>query len=201
MWQCTISKSGFVGPKWQKNIQYCSLAGLGRTTTLRAQGWRGFNDITGSGASWGWQHHGLGEDDGAMGPGTAWVNIVVRSGMELSAQRHGLGEDNVVVGSGTASWAWGQRLCGQRRHWLESGKMAVHKGAWPWLRTTTQRLWGGLDNGAEALGRTQRWHELRGGQRRRGVQGNFWWESLVAWRREWKPPRFRVCKGHAIVYL
>jgi hypothetical protein len=46
---------------------------------------------------------------------------------------HGLGEDDVVAGSGTTSWAWGRHLCCR-----------------PWSGMMTQRLRGGLDNGAEA---------------------------------------------------
>jgi hypothetical protein len=74
----------------KKNIQYCSLVGLGRMTVLRALG-----------------HRGLGEDDGAMGKGTAQVDGVMDSGMTPGAQHHRIGEDNVVAGSRTASWAWG----------------------------------------------------------------------------------------------
>jgi hypothetical protein len=36
-----------------------------------------------------------------------------------------------------------------------SGKMAAHKGARPWSGTMAQRLQGGLDDSAEALGRTR----------------------------------------------
>jgi hypothetical protein len=84
----------------KKNI-HCSLAGLGRTMALQTQGRHEVNDIAGSG------RRGLGEDDDAVGLGTAWVIGVVSLGTVRGAQRHGLGEDNVVVGSGTASWAWG----------------------------------------------------------------------------------------------
>jgi hypothetical protein len=102
------------------------------------------------------------------------------SGMAPGAQRHELGEDDVVAGSGTASWAWGRRLRGRWHHRLRSGKMETRKGARPWSGTMVQRLWGGLDDGAAALGKTRRWHEIHGGRRRRGLHGNFRREILAA---------------------
>jgi hypothetical protein len=105
----------------KKNIQ-CCLAGLGRMTTLRAQGRRGFDGIMGS------ERHGIGEDDDAVGPGMAQVIGVVGSRMMRSAQHRELGEDDVVTGLGTASRAWGRGLHGRWRHWLGPGKMAVCKG-------------------------------------------------------------------------
>jgi hypothetical protein len=80
----------------KKNIQ-CSLAGLGSTTALRAQGRCGFDGVEGSGCCW------LGEDDCTTDLGTAWVVGVVGSRMAWGAQRRGLGEEDVVVGLGTAS--------------------------------------------------------------------------------------------------
>jgi hypothetical protein len=100
-------------------------------------------------------HHGLGEDDGAMGPGIVQVDGVTGSGTASGAQRRGLREDNIVAGSRTASWAWRQHLCGQRHHWLRSGKMAACKGARLWSRTTARRLRGGLDDSVEAPRRTR----------------------------------------------
>jgi hypothetical protein len=79
---------------------------------LRAQGRRGFDGVAGSTESRGQRRRGLGEDDGAVGLGTAWVDSVMGSRMVSGAQCHGLGEDNVVAGSGTASRAWGRHLCG-----------------------------------------------------------------------------------------
>jgi hypothetical protein len=38
---------------------------------------------------------------------------------------------------------------------LGSGKMATHKGAQPWLGTMARWLWGGLNDGTEAPGRTR----------------------------------------------
>jgi hypothetical protein len=58
----------------KKNIQ-CNLAGLGRTTALRAQGRHGFDSVTGSG------RHGLREDDDAVDPGTARLIDVTVWGM------------------------------------------------------------------------------------------------------------------------
>jgi hypothetical protein len=164
----------------KKNIQCCSLAGLGTTTALRAQGWCGL---------WGVVCLRMARVDGIASSVTA-----------PGAQRHRLREDNVVVGLRTASRAWGRCLCGRRHHWLRSGKMAAHKGARLWSRTMTWRL-RGLNNGVEAPGRTQRWRELQGGRRWRGLHGNFWREILTAWRHEWKPPGIRVYKGRATVYL
>jgi hypothetical protein len=51
----------------RKNIQYCSLAGLGRITVLQAQGRRGLDDVMGSRASraqGGGQRSGPGDDAG-----------------------------------------------------------------------------------------------------------------------------------------
>jgi hypothetical protein len=62
--------------------------------------------------SWALGHHGLGEDDDIVCPGTARVDDIVGSRTAPGAQCHGLGEDNVVVGLGMASWTWGRRLCG-----------------------------------------------------------------------------------------
>jgi hypothetical protein len=59
------------------------------------------------------------------------------------------------MGSGTASWAWGRCLCGQRRHRLGLGKMAAHKGASTMVGNDGAETPGGLDDGAEAPGRTQ----------------------------------------------
>jgi hypothetical protein len=121
---------------------------------LRAQRRQGFDRVMGFGASQGRRCRGLGEDDGAAGPGMVWVDGVACSGTAPGAQRRGLREDNVVVGSGTTSRAWGRRLRGQRRHRLGSGKMAACKGDRPWSVTTVRRLWVGLDNGAEVPGRS-----------------------------------------------
>jgi hypothetical protein len=137
-----------------ENIQ-CSLAGLGRMTAFRAQGQRGINGIAGSRASRGRPHHMLGEDDDAVGPGTARVDSVMGSGTAPGAQHHGLGEDNVVAGSGMVSRAWGWRLRGRWCHRLGSRKMAARRGAQPWLGMTAWRLWGGLDEGEEAPARTR----------------------------------------------
>jgi hypothetical protein len=104
----------------KKNIQ-CSLAGLGRTTVLWAQGRHEFDGVVGS------VRCGLKEDDNTAGPGTAWVLDTVGSRMVRGVQHRGLGEDNVVACSGTTSRAWGQGLHGQRRQWLGSGKMAARK--------------------------------------------------------------------------
>jgi hypothetical protein len=70
----------------------------------------------------------LGEDDGAMGPGKAWVIGVASSRTTQGAQHRGLGEDDVVAGSGMASRVWGQGLRGERHHRLGSGNMAACKG-------------------------------------------------------------------------
>jgi hypothetical protein len=85
----------------------------------------------------------------------AWVDGVAGSRTTSGAQHRGLGEDNIVAGSGTTSRAWGRHMRGRRCHQLESGKMAARKGARPWSGTTTRRLRGGLNDGAEAPGRTR----------------------------------------------
>jgi hypothetical protein len=77
-----------------------------------------------------------------------WVDGITGSGTTWGAQHHGLVEDDVVAGSETASQAWGWRLRGRRCYRLQSGKMAVRKGPWPWSGTTVRRLQGGLDDGA-----------------------------------------------------
>jgi hypothetical protein len=115
--------------------------------------------------------HGLREDDGATGPGMAWVDGVMVSGMARGAQRRGLGEDNNGMSSGIVMWAWGHRMCGRQRHWLGSGKMAAYKGARPWSGTTAWRLQRGIDDGGEAPRRTRRRCELH---------GNFQLEILAA---------------------
>jgi hypothetical protein len=165
----------------KKNIQYCSLAGSGRTMALRAQGRCGFDGITGSSASWGRRHRGLREDDGVAGPVTVWVDCVTGSGTAPDAQHHGLRENNVVVSSRTVSWASGRCRRGRWHHRLMSGKMAARKGARSWSGTTVHRLWGGLNDGTETPRRMRRWHRLcRGGRRLRGLQGNFQQEIFVA---------------------
>jgi hypothetical protein len=90
----------------KKNIQYCSLVGLGSTTVLWAQGWCGFHNVTGSRVLRGRRCHRLREDDGTAGPGTVWVYDVASSGMTLGIQHHGLGEDNILAGLGMALRAW-----------------------------------------------------------------------------------------------
>jgi hypothetical protein len=72
-----------------KNIQ-CSLAVMGRTMELRAQGWRGIDGVAG------YRYCGLREDDDATEPGMVW-----------GAQCHGLGEDDIVASLEMASQAWG----------------------------------------------------------------------------------------------
>jgi hypothetical protein len=57
----------------------------------------------GSTASWALGRCGLGEDDGATGPGTARIDRITDSVTEPGAQRHELREDNIVAGSGMAS--------------------------------------------------------------------------------------------------
>jgi hypothetical protein len=57
---------------------------------------------------------------------------------------------------GTTSWAWGRCLRGRLHHQLRSGKMVARKRARPWSKMMARRLWGGLDDDAEAPGRT-RW--------------------------------------------
>jgi hypothetical protein len=125
----------------KKNIQYCSLAGLGRTTALWAKGRRGFDGVAGFGALHGRWLRGLREDDGAAGLGIARVD-------SAGAQRRGLGEDNVVACSGMASRASERHL----RHRLGSGNVAVHKGAWPWSGMMVWMLWGGLDDDTRSEG-------------------------------------------------
>jgi hypothetical protein len=123
----------------KKNIQ-CSVAGLGRTKALRAQGRHWFDGVTSSGTSQGRRHHRLEEDGSVVGPGTARVDGIVGSGTTWGAHRHELGKDDGVAGLGMASQAWGRRLRGRWRHRLGSGKMTAHKGARPWSKTTTWRL-------------------------------------------------------------
>jgi hypothetical protein len=89
---------------------------------LRAQEWRRFDGVVGSG------HHGPGEDDGIADPGRVWVVGYVGSGIEQGAQRCSLREDDVVAGSGIALWAWGRGLHCRWRHRLGSGKMVARKG-------------------------------------------------------------------------
>jgi hypothetical protein len=83
--------------------------------------------------------------------------------MASGAQRRGLGEDDIVAGSKTVSRAWGRCLHGRRLHRLGSEKMTARKGARPWSGMMTQRLWGGLNDGAEVSERTQQRHGLWGG--------------------------------------
>jgi hypothetical protein len=135
IWQCSISKLGFVGPKWLRKKQ-CSLAGSRRRMALWARGGRWcceLKDGIGSTASWALGHHG---DDGIAGSGrtkTLWAH-----------ERCG----------SMASWAWGWRLRGLWCHRLRSRKMAAHKGALTMVG----------NNGAEAPRRTRWWHGLRGGR-------------------------------------
>jgi hypothetical protein len=89
---------------------------------LRAQEWREFDGVAGSG------HHGLGEDDGIAELGRVWVVGYVGSRIEQGAQRCRLREDDVVAGSGIASWAWARGLHCRWRHRLRSGKMVARKG-------------------------------------------------------------------------
>jgi hypothetical protein len=174
MWQCSISKLGFMGPKWQRKIY--------NIIFLRAWGGRwhwglrdsvGFDSVVGSRALYGWQHRGLREDNDVAGPETMRVDGVVGSRTTLRAHRRGLREDNVVVGSRTVSWAWGRCLCGRRRLRLGSGKMTSHRGARPWMGNTARRLRGELDDGAEASGKSRQWHRFRGSQRWYRLHGNF----------------------------
>jgi hypothetical protein len=102
----------------------------------------------------------LREDDGVAGLGTVRVVGVTGSGTASGAQHRRLSDDNVVVNSGTTSRAWGWHLRGRQCHWHVPGKMATRKGARPWSGETTWKPRGGLDDGSEALGRTQRWHGL-----------------------------------------
>jgi hypothetical protein len=113
-----------------------------------ARGGRGIDDVPGSRTSCSQWRPGLREDDSAVGPGMAWLGSIAGLGTAWGAQRHGLGEDNIFVGSRTASQAWGWH------HRLGSGKMATRKGARSWSGMMVRRLQG-LDDGAEALGRTQ----------------------------------------------
>jgi hypothetical protein len=112
------------------------------------------------------RHHGLGEDDSAVGPRMTWVDDIVGLGTVSGAQHLGLSEDDVVAGSGTASWAWVQRLRGRRCHQLGSGRgrwwciKGLNRGWERWCESSGEdsmmvwRLRGGLDDGAEAPGRT-----------------------------------------------
>jgi hypothetical protein len=96
----------------KKNIQYCSLAGLGRMTALLAQGQCGFDSVVGSRASRRRWRRRLREDDGVAGLGTAWVNGVVGSGrptlLWAQLRSRGLGDGACVVdgitGSGQGRW-------------------------------------------------------------------------------------------------
>jgi hypothetical protein len=63
----------------KKNIQ-CSLASLGRMMALRAQGWHGFDGVTGSGTSRGRWRRRLKEGDDAAGLGTPRVDGVMGLG-------------------------------------------------------------------------------------------------------------------------
>jgi hypothetical protein len=60
----------------KKNVQ-CSLVGMGRMMALRAQGRHGFDSVPCPETSRGRQRHGLGEDDGAVGPGMVQVNNIM----------------------------------------------------------------------------------------------------------------------------
>jgi hypothetical protein len=123
-----------------------------------ARGGRGIDDVPGSRTSCSQWRPGLGEDDSAAGLGMARLGSIAGLGTAWGAQRHGLGEDNIFAGSRTTSQAW------RWHHRLGSGKMAMRKGARPWTGTTAWRFRGGLDDGMEASGRTQRWNGLRGGR-------------------------------------
>jgi hypothetical protein len=176
MWQCSIPKSGFVGPKWQRKI-HCSLAALGRMIAFWAQGWHSFDGVTCFGC------RRLGEDDGTAVLGTAWVDGIACSGTARGAQRRGLGEDDVVAGSGMMSRAW-DGAC------VVDGVTISGQGRWRRLSVSTMvgndgaELRGGLDDGVggsgedsattQALGRSTMVRALG-----KFSAGNF--DSLTAW--------------------
>jgi hypothetical protein len=108
----------------RKNIQ-CSLAGMERTTALRAQGQCGFDGIVGFGTLQGQQHRRLKEDDGLWARGRrglmaswAWEQRRVHSVMGLRRVMllqprqwcYRLGDGACVVdgvtGSGLGGWRW-----------------------------------------------------------------------------------------------
>jgi hypothetical protein len=91
----------------KKNIQYCSLAGLGRTTTLWDQGQRRFNGIEGSGRTTALQAQGWRGSTASWAQEWHQVHSVAGSGrtMLLRAQerRRGVGDGACVVDGITGS--------------------------------------------------------------------------------------------------
>jgi hypothetical protein len=138
IWQCSIWKSGFVGPKWQRKIYNVALRARG--------GWQrcGLGDSAGSMTSWALGHRG---DDGTAGLGTTLVNDVVGTTMAWGAQRHGLREDDVVAGSRTASRDWDDACMVDGSTGSGQGRWQHIKGPQSWSGMTVWRLQGGLDDG------------------------------------------------------
>jgi hypothetical protein len=144
-----------------ENIQ-CSLAGLRRMTALLAQGRHGFDGVTGSRTSWGWQRRGLREDDSVR---KAWGCI----GSQAQGGGRGLRDGTCVVVGVTVlgQWRWRRKKgldCG--REWWCRGSGEDSTMAW--------RLRGGLDNdmGSGEL------HDGVGSKEIFG--GNFWQPNYIS---------------------
>jgi hypothetical protein len=150
MWQCSISKLGFVGPKWQRKIYNVALWAWGGRLCC------GLRDGTGLMVSWALGHRRIREDDSTAGPGMARVDGITSSGMAPSAQRrelgrttllwaqerrHGLGDSACVVDgitdSGQGRW-WNVKGLDRGREWQHGGSGEDSTTAW--------RLQGGFDN-------------------------------------------------------
>jgi hypothetical protein len=203
MWQCSISNSGFVFPKWQRKIynvvlqagggwRHCGLRDGAGSTVLQALWHHRDDNIVGSGRTItlrAWGRRGV---DSVMGSGMSWAHggwrccgpkDSVGLMVSWSLERRGV---HSIVGSGTTTVLWGRW-----HHQHGSRKIAVRKGGSIVVKS----------DGAEAPGRTWWWCGLRGGQRRHRLQKKFWWEMLAARWCEWKPPQIMVCKGRTPVYL
>jgi hypothetical protein len=132
-------------PKVTNKIIQCCVVGLGRMTSLWAQGQRGFDGVADSGC------RRLGEDDGTKGMGMARVIGVTGSWIAWGAQRHGLGRMTLlrarewhhglgdeacmvdgVTGSGTlALWA-----SGRTRQWRGGSGEDLTMARAPGMSTT-----------------------------------------------------------------
>jgi hypothetical protein len=149
MWQCSISNSGFVAPKWYRKIYNVLLRargrhGLGDDDGVAGSGMVRADSVTGSGTSWGRWHRGLREDDGVASLETA-------CGQLIRKLKNGAGS--------IVSRAWGGQQCSRLRNGTGSMMSWALEMA-PMLSGKTVRRTGGSigveNDGAEAS-KTTRW--------------------------------------------
>jgi hypothetical protein len=153
MWQCIISNSGYVGPKWHRKIYNVGLRAE-RRRELRKD-----DDVEGSRTAWGRWHHRLKDIAGSGRMTPLWarwrrrVDGVAGSGTVWGKQRHELGEDDDVAGSvveqSQRCHGHGNDVC------VVDGITGLGWGCWPRVSRAqsgsgmmARRLWGELDEGA-----------------------------------------------------